>query len=327
MSNFGGPSSNFEKDFRRKFKRINKTLSRIEERILFILRQSMVNPQKTNRYWKAVRKQIKDEYAKMISAFNQWANVQIPRRYRQSIIAINKRFSNIKSISISASKNLKQILNSRGSIEAMRLLADNAIEDFSVSALAGKRNVDRWTRLTQQKLIDDAQIDLTISSAFTESGNLGRSITGVNSQLWNVTTESLEKKHFVQAGSRKYTSRYYAEMVSRVKFHEAHSQASLMQATNYDTDLMIVSSHNTTTAICQEFEGKIFSITGKDKRFPVLTETPPYHVNCLHLLFPIFIEALEAQKTLDSFSAFSKGKISKPPVPAGFVPLSERGGQ
>ncbi len=133
-----------------------------------------------------------------------------------------------------------------------------------------------------------------------------------------------EEKHFVQAGNRKFSPSYYAELVARTKFHEAHSIAAVSQAGNYGTDLLQVSSHNTPTAICVPFEGKIFAVGGGDKRFPPLSDTPPYHPNCLHLLFPTFVEAMEVQGTLDSFSAFSRGKISRPPVPAGFVPVGQR---
>jgi hypothetical protein len=97
-----------------------------------------------------------------------------------------------------------------------------------------------------------------------------------------------------------------------------------MQANNYGTDLVQVSSHNTTTKICMPYEGKVYSISGKDKRFPPLMNTPPYHPNCLHLIFPTFESGMIAQGTLDSFSAFSMGKISKPPLPASFKPISKR---
>ncbi|MBA7557934.1 hypothetical protein ES705_50717 [subsurface metagenome] len=141
------------------------------------------------------------------------------------------------------------------------------------------------------------------------------------SPQWDI----VNKKWYVQAGRYKYKPSYYAELVARTKFHQAQSQAALMQAANYETDLIQVSSHNTTTELCMPFEGKIFTISGKDKRFPPLTESPPYHPNCLHLLFPAFESGLQAQGTLESFSSFSKGEISRPPVPSSFIPVKERG--
>ncbi len=117
---------------------------------------------------------------------------------------------------------------------------------------------------------------------------------------------------------------YYAEMVTRVKFHEAQAQAAVVTAGNYGTSLVHVSSHNTTTAICQKFEGKVFSINGKDKRFPLLTDIPPFHVNCLHLLFPMFVESMEVEGTLKEWEAFSNGRSSMPPSPSNFKPIDTR---
>lgn len=325
MSNFGGPNSRFEKDFAKRFRILDNSLSRIEDRILAILQQSVANPRKSKAYWDAVRKQLDTEYKKMVAVFGGWSSKEIPQRFRSSIRGLNRRFNSIKAITNTATKTSTQLIASRGAYDISQLLVQNAVQDFATAVAAGKRNVYRWTRLTQQKLISDAQIDLTIGSIFSETGNLGRAITGVKTDLWNELTKAMEGQRYVQAGSRRYRPRYYAEMVSRVKFHEAQTEASLMQAANYDTDLVLVSSHNTTTAICQEYEGKVYSISGKDKRFPVMTQSPPYHVNCLHLIYPTFESSMEVQGTLDSFSAFSKGKISKPPMPASFVPIGDRG--
>jgi len=115
-------------------------------------------------------------------------------------------------------------------------------------------------------------------------------------------------------------------MVSRVKFHEAQSAAARQTAANYDTDLIRISTHNTTTAICQEYEGKIFSISGKDKRFPILDQSPPFHVNCLHYETVTFEESLLAQGALDKYSEFSLGETDRPPTDPGFVPVSKRAG-
>ena len=189
--------------------------------------------------------------------------------------------------------------------------------------LVGKNNVTRITRLTQQSLLNERIIDATVAEAFN-LGNLRKAATTLQTMFESDLLDMAANKRFVQAGSKKFTPSYYAEMVTRTKFHEAHSFAGLAQAKNYGTDLVQVSSHNTTTAICLPFEAKVFSVSGKDPRFPPLTETPPYHPNCLHLIFPTFESAMEVQGTLKAFSAFSEGRISRPPVPAGFVPIDKR---
>ena len=324
MSNFGGKHSAFEKDFAIRFKRLDIALDKTENKILKILSKSMDTPKTSTVYWNKVRKDIDAQYAKMVAVFDDWAKKEIPLAYRRSIRSMSKRINATKSIINVATKNTIEMIHAKGSAQVMGLLYQNAMEDFISASVAGRKNVRNFTRLTQQKLIADKVIDLELSATFIETGNLGKSISGLSSELWNKSAETLEGKRYVQAGSRKYKPSYYAEMVGRVKFHEANAEAALMTAANYDTDLVQVSSHNTRTDICLDFEGKVFSISGRDPRFPVLTETPPFHVNCLHLIFPTFEGAMKIQGTLDTFSAFSKGEISRPPIPASFIPISER---
>ena len=80
----------------------------------------------------------------------------------------------------------------------------------------------------------------------------------------------------------------YGEMLARTVNIEANSEVNLIIAENNDTDLVKISDHNTMTPFDAQFEGKIFSVTGKDKRFPPLIFKPPYHPNCLHIMQPVF---------------------------------------
>ena len=76
-----------------------------------------------------------------------------------------------------------------------------------------------------------------------------------------------------------------------------------MQAYNYGTDLVEVSSHNTATKICIPFEGNIYSVSGKHPVFPPMTDVPPFHVSCLHLMYPTFESGLIAQGVLTEAGA------------------------
>ncbi|GAG70788.1 unnamed protein product, partial [marine sediment metagenome] len=131
-----------------------------------------------------------------------------------------------------------------------------------------------------------------------EMGNLREAKTLLKAMFESPAWKMVDERHFIQAGKFKYRPHYYAEMVARTKFHQAHSQATLVQAQNYGTDLVEVSSHNTTTKICIPFEGNIYSIKGTHPVFPPLTDTAPFHPNCLHLIYPTFESGLIAQGIL-----------------------------
>ena len=324
MSNFGGKYSAFERDFNTRIKPLLKKLAVKEEQLQTLILSSIANPKKNMVYWNKLRTEINKMYADMNKMFASWSKEQIPSRYRTSLRQIQASIASKKYILNLPKKKYMEMVTSKTSYATQQLLYKEANEAFLTALNAGRNNMIRFTRATQQAILTEGQIESALASELLQSGNLAKATRALKGDFWKNMYGAIKEKQFIQAGRYRYKVGYYAEMVGRVKFHEAQSIASLHQASNYGTDLVQVSSHNTTTPICIPFEGKIYSVSGKSKLFPPLFDTPPYHPNCLHLLFPTFESAMEVQGTLDSFSAFSKGKIDRPPVPAGFVPISKR---
>jgi hypothetical protein len=60
----------------------------------------------------------------------------------------------------------------------------------------------------------------------------------------------------------------YADMVARSTTREITNTATIKQVEELGYDLVKMSSHPGACPICQEFEGRVYSISGKDKRFP-----------------------------------------------------------
>lgn len=88
----------------------------------------------------------------------------------------------------------------------------------------------------------------------------------------------------------------YAATVSRSTTAEATNTATTNQLTELGYDLVQMTEHSPTCAICALYQGRVYSISGKDKRFPALRVafSGPYkniHPNCAHRLFP-YIESL-----------------------------------
>jgi hypothetical protein len=328
MPNFGGPNSAFEKNYNKQFVALSKKLKKSETKILLLLSNpsqvANLKVLRTASYWNALRREINAIYNTMATDFSRWTAKALPVRYRRSLSLIQTRIENISAITETAEKTIRGMQLSTASNQIINGLVIDANETYRNSLALGKQNIARITRTTQQALLSERIVDSVVAEAFN-LGNLRIAAKTLESMFESNLLEAAADKKFVQAGSRKYTPSYYAEMVTRTKFHDAHTFAALSQANNFNTDLVQVSSHNTTTAICVPFEGKVFSISGRDRRFPPLSDSPPYHPNCLHLIYPTFESAMQTQGTLDSFSAFSRNKISRPPTPAGFVPVKSRG--
>jgi len=314
----------FEAEVKQAYLPITKRLTKIEGQINRSIIRAMSNAKISTVYWNKINTELNYLYAKMNKTFRNWAINEIPIGYKRSIVGIQKRIKASRVMLNQAQKTATELLSSNASKQIINGLYRSSVDSFLSASMAGRKNIKNLFIQTQQKLVQESLVNVAVSTGF-EMGNLEEAKSLLTSIFKSPAWDIVNTNRFVQAGKFRYKPSYYAEMVARTKFHQAQSQAALVQANNHSTDLMQVSSHNTLTRICIPYEGKIYSISGNDKRFPALFDTPPYHPNCLHLLFPTFETAMEVQGTLKSFSDFSKGKIDRPPVPSGFIPVDKRG--
>jgi len=105
----------------------------------------------------------------------------------------------------------------------------------------------------------------------------------------------LDDAQLIQINDRFYRIDKYAKLVARTEMRFCQSDATVNTCNQYGNDLVQVSDHGTTTAICEEFEGETYSISGKDPDYSMLIAWPPFHPNCQHFLTPISREAIAFQ--------------------------------
>lgn len=94
----------------------------------------------------------------------------------------------------------------------------------------------------------------------------------------------------IDKAGRHWKLETYAEMVTRTKMLQAHTEGTRIQALERGVDLAIISSHNATDA-CRGFEGQIISMNGLTDGFMTYDELRRsnliFHPNCRHKLIPI----------------------------------------
>ena len=83
----------------------------------------------------------------------------------------------------------------------------------------------------------------------------------------------------------------YAETVARSTTREATNTATLNQLKDSGYDLVKISSHASKCGICAVYEGRVYSMSGNDSRFPKLSIAfsgvhMNIHPNCRHVLVP-----------------------------------------
>lgn len=92
----------------------------------------------------------------------------------------------------------------------------------------------------------------------------------------------------IDRAGRRWRLDTYAGMVARTTTREAASVATLNTCQEFGMDLVRISQHWPTCPACYPIQGRVYSISGKDRRYPVYTDEVriPKHPNCLHSVHP-----------------------------------------
>ncbi|WP_079908063.1 phage minor capsid protein [Carboxydocella sp. JDF658] len=126
--------------------------------------------------------------------------------------------------------------------------------------------------------------------ALEEAGRKMASGTTIKDMKQRVIQRLLDQGQtaFVDKLGRKWRLDSYAEMVARTTTREAASAATINTCREAGLDLVKITTHYPTCEKCAPLQGKVFSISGQDKRYPKLTDEyrPPIHPNCRHSLHP-----------------------------------------
>lgn len=115
-------------------------------------------------------------------------------------------------------------------------------------------------------------------------------------QIRNSLSSEISAGNLININGKAWRADRYAEMVARTTLREAQTEATLELCRQYENDLVQWSNHGTICMACHEYEGNIYSISGKHPTYPPLTESPPLHPNCEHSLLPTTDIALDLRK-------------------------------
>lgn len=157
------------------------------------------------------------------------------------------------------------------------------------------------------RYINEAQ-DEALRAAGLSATGVKLATGGTVKQMQGSLIEKLQTQGFmtVQYGAKAYQVSLdaYASMVARSTTREAGNLARENQLTENGYDLVKMSTHYPTCKICAPLQGRVYSITGKDKRFPPLSRafSSAYHnvhPNCRHVITP-WIEELQTEEEVQS---------------------------
>ena len=209
--------------------------------------------------------------------------------------------------------------------QSLRSMLEDTMIAYETGFIQGEKNLINLIRLTQQTNLQEKQIEREIERGYIDKGTIQESIKRLRKELLKKAVDGKYITVIDKNGiKRQYTAKYYAELVARTKLAYVNTTGTINTLRQVGGDLVQVSVHNTNCAVCVEYEGKIYSVSGNDKNFPKLDNFPPYHPNYLHSISVTFEEGLEADGTLQEYIDFSKGLIDVHPTRKSWIKPSDR---
>lgn len=129
-----------------------------------------------------------------------------------------------------------------------------------------------------------------------------------NDTVYNVAQavkEDIRKQGLLNVeykGGRKVSVSSYAAMAARSARMESANIGAFGRALENGTDYVRCTTIWPTCEICAKYQGKIYCISGRDKRFPALFKTALrsgyalIHPNCRHEFIPVWLELMDEKE-------------------------------
>ena len=94
------------------------------------------------------------------------------------------------------------------------------------------------------------------------------------------------------------------------------NKARIKQGVEYEFDLVETTTHYPTCEKCAIYQGRIYSVSGKDNRFPPLSvalpeETYQIHMGCKHIFLP-WVEEMHTKEEIEEAIAYSNRPFTDP---------------
>lgn len=154
----------------------------------------------------------------------------------------------------------------------------------------------------------DTSRDNALRSVGLDSAAVKTAMGATVQDMKNDMIKQLQAEGFmtVQYGSEGHSYQVsldtYAAMVSRSTTREAGNLARTNQLTANGYDLVEMTEHYPTCEVCATLQGRVYSISGEDKRFPALSKAfkdgyQNVHPNCRHSV-GAWVESMHSPKQI-----------------------------
>jgi hypothetical protein len=303
-----------------------KQLEGVTKELDSIINDIATTSETSNRYWLQVQRDIRAQYEIARKIADEWTRDNLDAVY---FGRIEKQLAALKEQTIKVENiNYDDFVAQHGIVQSFEAILNDTLLSYRNGFKMGETTLIRLSRLTQQVLLSEKQINRQIAEGYLEGGSVKSSKIKLRDELLKKALDGKTITIINKNGEQEqWNVDTYAELVARTKIMEASSQSVLDTAHYLNEDLVQWSAHNTLCEICAPYEGRIFSISGDSEDFPELEATPPddTHPNCAHVLTVVVPEFLKANGSYDDYVDFSNGDSEDHPgMGEGWIPVSER---
>jgi hypothetical protein len=242
--------------------RLVKFYEQAEREILDRINRALLRGNNTE-YLAQMKKNIEAILQQLREGNRTWCSEAIPRVYSQGLYSADAM---LKDAGVSITAGFGAIHQ-----QAAQVLAENTFQRFEdVVQVIGRQVNDIYRELALE--------------------NVRGTVVGYDT--WKQTARRFREQlaergvtGFKDRTGRMWNMRTYTEMVARTTTMQAHLEGTANRLVEQGHDLVKVSTHRGACELCQPWQGKILSITGKTEGYPTLEEAKAaglFHPNCRH---------------------------------------------
>ena len=248
----------------------------------------------TKVYYNTVLQGLNEAMQAMQKGSNKFISTAVPREYKKGLDDVYGYF-----------KRNNLMMDRPDMFAAIHFDSlDNLVKELQYNIGQGQEQVGRQIL----RYLDDAQ-DNALRRAGLEAAAEKVATGSTVRDMQDNLKDKLQQEGFmtVQYGQGKNAYQVsldsYVQMCARSTTREAGNIARENQLTSNGYDLVQMTTHYPTCELCAQLQGRVYSISGKDRRFPALSlawneEYHNVHPNCRHSIHP-WIEALRSDAEIN----------------------------
>lgn len=237
---------------------------------------------------KVLLKQVNETLNRLDGPVEDWARNWLPDSYQRGRLYATRSLVQLGVAESSALKAGFGVVD----IRQLNALAEYLAVNVAAAKAGSLQAISTAIRQSQLPIGTDIAAARTVGRGLV----LGEGVQGIRRDLLSRVLSGQ-----FAPGGYKGTLEQYAELLARTRSREAQTNGMLQTCADYGVDLVKVPPHGGACDFCAPLQGAVFSISGKDPRFPALAVVgpPPWHPNCEDVLAP-FVDSLASQAEIDA---------------------------